>query len=278
MNSTQKRAPKVLIIGIHGPYEPWMEILTNGQMKTWMSHNSSSRIVNAFGQAINSKSRKIDEKIYYLRWSKSKIIAYGALLLEAGFKKFLPVHKYQPVIIRNQENSPIESWQIQMPDSLLLQGVKNVSVFRKSLEIEYDFLVTTITSSYLNVALLEEVLANVPRSNYLAGRIENSGPMRYQQGSFRVYSRDVVIKLVENFSGYKHWKIEDIAMGDLVANHFQDLCSLSNRTLESFSDVESLTKEDLNSTLSYRCKSTKDGRRIDSQIMNLLHKKLLSGG
>jgi hypothetical protein len=268
---------RILIVAIHGPYQPWLEILENGQLKTWMSRKSSSRIINVFGIAMKSKVENIDRKIYYLRWSKIKFVAYFALTLEAAAKKFFPMDRYRPEIVCRQGGSTTNIWEVQMPDSLLLQGVKNVSVLRKSLEMDFDFLVTTITSSYLNVALLEDALSDIAPNNFLGGRIEKSGEMEYQQGSFRVYSRDVVSKLVENSNRYKHWKIEDIAMGDLVSKYYFRFSRLPNYTLESLADVESLTQEDLKNTISYRCKSSEENKRIDSQIMKLLHKRILSG-
>jgi hypothetical protein len=273
----KNQPPKILIIGIHGPYQPWLEILENGQLKTWMTCKSSSRIINVFGLAMKSRIKDIDQRLYYLRWSRVKFVAYLALILEAGLKKLFPIDKYRPNINCQSDGSTNEIWEVQMQDSLLLQGVKNVSVFRKSLELDYDFLVTTITSSYINVALLEDVLSQISPTGFLGGRIEKSGEMEYQQGSFRVYSRDVVTKLVENSHRYKHWKIEDIAMGDLVSKYYFLLSRLPNYTLESLADVESLSQEDLKNTISYRCKSSEENKRIDSQIMKLLHKRILSG-
>lgn len=273
----KNQSPKILIIGIHGPYQPWLDILENGQLKTWMKNKSNSRIVNAFGLAMPSRVKDIDQKIYFLRWSRVKLVAYLALILEAGVKKLFPIDKYRPNVNRHHNGPIAEVWEVQMPDSLLLQGVKNVSVFRKSLELDFDFLVTTITSSYINVELLENVLSQISPTGFLGGRIEKSGEMEYQQGSFRVYSRDVVTEIVENSHRYKHWKIEDIAMGDLVSKYYSLFTGLPNCTLESLADVESLTREDLKKMVSYRCKSSIDNRRIDSQIMNLLHKRILSG-
>jgi hypothetical protein len=268
---------KILITVIHGPYQPWLEILEHGQLKTWMNMKTSSRVINVFGRAMRRGAKDVDQKIYYVRWSKVKFIAYFALTLEVLAKRLLPINKYKPKIYTRDDGSNPEVWEIQMPDSLLLQGVKNVSVFRKSLELDFDFLVTTITSTYLNVALLEDALNQISPVNFLGGRIEKSGEMKFQQGSFRVYSRDVVHKIVEDSERYKHWKIEDIAMGDLVSKHYSQLSSLPNLTLESLEAVESLTPEDLNRTISYRCKSIRENKRMDALIMNALHHRILSG-
>jgi len=269
--------PKILIIGIHGPYEPWLEIFANGQTRTWITNNSSCKIVNIFGVALSTKIKDVDQRIYYLRWSQRRIIAYSALLAEALIKSILFLDRYRPRINFKEQRTTDEIWRIKMPDSLLLQGVKNLLAFRNSLEDDFDFLVTTITSTYLNTELLEETLSRVPANGYLGGRIEQSGRMKYQQGSFRVYSRDVVQTIVENTRRYKHWKIEDVAMGDLVSKLYSVTSELPNLTLKSLSDVHALTTEDLKTTISYRCKATDGEKRIDSDIMNLLLQRILSG-
>lgn len=277
MKSAESK-PKILVVVVHGPYQPWLQIFEHGQMKTWMSEKYSTRVINVFGIAMSESRRNLDEKIYYLRWSKKKLLAYMSLIIEALIKEILPMNRFLPKVKQIHGTTMNEVWQLQMPDSLLIQGVKNVSVFKKSLELDFDFLVTTITSSYLNIPVLEEALSQVSPINFLGGRIEKSGEMEFQQGSFRVYSRDVVANLVAHSKSYKHWKIEDIAMGTLAAKHYDKLSNLPNKTLTSVEEVELLSDEDLKTTISYRCKSTNGNMRIDSQIMGLLHQRILRSG
>jgi hypothetical protein len=267
--------PRIIIIAIHGPYEPWLSILEKGQRKTWMSEDFNSKVINVFGRKINSKFQRLDEKIYFLRWSKHKIIAYTALATEAVLKKIIRLDKCRPKVVTADEKSFGEVWRIRMPDSLLLQGLKNMTVFRHALGCEFDFMVTTITSTYLNVELLENFLCGVNPNRFVGGRVEKSGEMFYQQGSLRIYSRDVVENLVLNSKNYKHWKIEDIAMGDLTRSHYSELIEIPNLTLESNSDVAELSNSNLKSTISYRCKSSENGKRVDSSIMKSLHMRIL---
>lgn len=267
--------PKVIIIAIHGPYEPWLSILEEGQKRTWMSEDFASKVINVFGRKINSKYQRLDQRIYFLRWSRHKIIAYTSLALEAAIKKIIRLDKCRPQVLTTMDDSFGEVWGIRMPDSLLLQGLKNMTVFRQALKYEFDFMVTTITSTYLNVELLEKFLSNMEPEKFVGGRIEKSGNMFYQQGSLRVYSRDVVESLVLNSKEYKHWKIEDIAMGDLTKSHYSKLVEIPNLTLESNGDVAELSNYNLETTISYRCKSSQNGKRIDSSIMKSLHMRIL---
>lgn len=265
---------KILICAIHGPYEPWLTILREGQIKTWMSQDSTIKIVNVFGKAIPNQLLGLDQSIYFKRWSKNRFVAYLSLGIEAGFKTLLPIQKIKTTVIKSVSPGEPDVWTVQMPDTLLLQGIKNLAAFRASLDEDYDYLVTTITSSYINLSKLGEQLIDAERKQFVGGRIEESGDMQYQSGSFRVFSRDVVEYIVKNSNNYKHWLIEDIAMGRLVNLKYTKFTKIDNLTLNSMESVRALTKSDLSKIVSYRCKSIVGNARTDDQIMQTLNERL----
>lgn len=267
--------PRILILAIHGPYQPWMSILMDGQLQTWMKHVDDVKIVNIFGRKINSRWLNFDQKIYFLRWSKSRFISYMSLFVEAILKKAFLVNRYKPRTRSYTSDDLGDVWEIQMPDTLMLQGVKNISALCESLKFEYDYLVTTITSSYINTSALSEALQNTPRDNFVGGRIEINGKKKFQQGSFRVYSRDVVEYVKENAKQYKHWQIEDIAMGNLIDRKYKVFSELANVTVQSLNEISSLDEVLLGEICSFRCKSvTKEGIRSDVAIMKEINKLL----
>jgi hypothetical protein len=138
-----------------------------------------------------------------------------------------------------------------------------------------ETLVTTITSSYINTSALSEALQNTPRDNFVGGRIEINGKKKFQQGSFRVYSRDVVEYVKENAKQYKHWQIEDIAMGNLIDRKYKVFSELANVTVQSLKEISSLDEVQLREICSFRCKSvTKEGIRSDVAIMKEINKLL----
>lgn len=266
--------PKILILAVHGPYEPWLSILEKGQLPTWMKH-SNIQVINVFGKKMSPRKQKLDQKIYFLRWNKLASISYLSLAIEGALKKTFFINRWLPKIISSTDSVYGEKMEIQMPDSLLLQGVKNMAAIRHSLAFDYDYLITTITSSYLNTHCIVNTLRNTPREFYLGGRIELSGGVNFQQGSFRVFSRDVVRFVNENAHLYKHWQIEDIAMGNLVRKYTPNFFELRNLTITSLEDAKNLSSELVRNTCSLRCKSTmSDGTRMDSLIMLELHEKL----
>lgn len=269
---------KILVCVIHGPYEPWLTILREGQLETWMKPSPGLRIINVFGKPISKNYLKIDQMLYFKRWSPIAIVAYFSLLIEALLKKIVNLDHFRPKVKKINIDEPLSTWTIQMPDSLLLQGVKNMATFRASLDEDFDYLVTTITSSYLNIGLIKAYLADKPTKEFLGGRIENSGNMKYQQGSFRVYSRDVVEYICENSKRYKHWQIEDIAMGNLISLRYEDFHLMNNVSVSSIKEASELTQNQFSSTMSYRCKSIDGDTRNDSEIMHYIHKRLQQTG
>lgn len=270
--------PKVLILVIHGPYEPWISIYKQGQMQTWMENTRDIQVLNIFGKKMKSKYLKLDQKLYFLRWNKSKLIAYTSLFLEALIKKFVFLHMFNPSVITKLDEELGEIWEVRLPDTLMLQGVKNLAALRNALDFEFDYLVTTITSTYINYSALINCLKISPRERFLGGRIEKSGENEYQQGSFRVYSRDVVEFLVDNRQKYKHWQIEDIAMANLARENFQVLTELPNISVNSIESSRLLNAEHMRKVCSVRCKSVlEDGTRQDAEIMKIIDTLIQTG-
>jgi hypothetical protein len=240
-----------------------------------MSKETSIKIINVFGRAIPTRLLGIDQSLYFKRWSKNRAVAYFSLGLEAAIKTVVPFRHMKPHIKKSTSLSQPEVWTVQIPDSLLLQGVKNLAAFRASLEEEYDFLVTSITSTYINLSKLAEYLHQAEQNNFIGGRIEKSGKMQYQQGSFRVFSRDVVENIVKNSNRYKHWLIEDIAMGRLLNENYFEFTNVENTTIESLEDISTLLESELSNYISYRCKASAEGQRIDHLLMQSLNERLI---
>lgn len=273
--SDHEHKKRVLIAVIHGPYEPWLTILKKGQLKTWCSQGNFHSVVHIFGRRLPYFWQRLDIRTYYLRWHKNKFIAFAALILESAVKRILFVSAWKPRILEKEE-SGLKFWEVQFPDFSVLQGVKNLSVFRKSLEREYDFLVTTITSSYIDVNALLDILdpINLTMEPLQAiGRIETSAGRVYQQGSFRVFSRALVEFIVKNQSEYPSWLVEDIALGRLVEKANPKYKAIQSVTVDSLNDLTKLSNSEMSTTAHFRCKSTVLGVRKDSELMLEIHRR-----
>jgi hypothetical protein len=265
---------KILILDIHGPYEPWLQILRNGQLKTWALSTDQSRIVHVSGSRVPSVLHKIGEFVYSLKWSQNKYIGKLALLQDLGIKIFLQ-NWLPPVKPQNKFLVPVEeSWHVEMPDFALLMGHKVIASLNYSLSQDYDYLVTTITSAYIHVPRLERFLENQPREGFLGGRLTELSGFRFQQGSFRVYSRDVVEWIVNNRNCYRHWLPEDVAMGKLVNKLMIELTELPDSTAYSLDELYLIPDEELKKALHVRCKGSRiknQESRNDVEILHTLH-------
>lgn len=266
---------KILILVVHGPYEPWLKILRNGQLKTWASKTEKSRIVHVSGHPVPRRLHKIGEFVYSLKWSPNKYIGRLALLQDAAFKIFLrgwlPRVKSGNKFLLPSE----ESWQVKMPDFANFMGHKMLASLNYSLNMDYDYLVTTITSAYIHVRRLERFLENQSREGFLGGRLTELSGLRFQQGSFRVYSKDVVEWIVNNRKEYRHWLPEDVAMGKLVNKLMKNLVELPDSTAYSLEELSSIPQEELKRALHVRCKGSRVQNqkfRNDVEILLALHR------
>ena len=265
---------KILILDIHGPYDPWLQILINGQLKTWAISTDKSRVVHVSGRPVSSRLHKFGEFVYSLKWSKNKYIGRLALLQDVSIKIFL--QSWLPRIkIKNKFLAPVEdSWQVDMPDFANFMGHKVLASLNYSLSQDYDYLVTTITSAYIHLPRLERFLENQPREGFLGGRLTELSGFKFQQGSFRVYSKDIVEWIVDNRKSYRHWLPEDVAMGKLVDKLKGDLTEIPDSTAYSLEELSTIPDGVLKKAIHVRCKGSRvqnQELRNDVEILHAVH-------
>ena len=259
---------KVLVVAIHGPYEPWMRILRMGQLPTWNKKSKSVKIINAFGIPLGKFMHRLEIGVYHRKWSKSPYLAYPLLFLDFLVKKGLQVNKWKPKVLETKSDEFGDIWTIQMKDLSLNQGLKNLTIFEHSLTHDYDFFVTVTTSTYLNVNTLSSYLENCPKSGFVGGNIVNTSGIYFQQGSFRVYSRDVVSNIAKRREFYAHWLLEDVAMSRLVSLAEYNLVNIPNLIVENEEEV--LKVKHPEKIVSWRCKSHRAKERCDDELMRLI--------
>jgi len=265
---------KVLIVVEHGLYSPWREIFLNGQVPTWLSEKNEIDVVHGYGIPVPKPLQKIDHFLYSIRLNKNRFIANGFVHIERIWKKLLPLSFWNPRVI---DSEPLKSgqsgWQVQMPDLSILQAHKTLSLIERSLEEEFDFLVMTTSSSYINTQLLLSKLKDASKKDFVGGRFVNIPESDFPSGSFRIFTKDVAHEIVSNRKKCCHWIPEDVAIGRLFARKkklFEKLESCDLATLEHLND---LADSELENTVHFRCKAGPHGRRADIPIMIALHER-----
>ena len=147
--------PKILVLIFQGPYEPWLTIRKRGQEATWAQPNEFADIIHVSGRPVPKAMHTIGEWYYSLKWHRWQWPGYLVLMTEMIWKRLLL--RWMPkVSVFPTETG--ENWIVEMPDFAALMGHKNLSAIIHSLSHNYNFLVTTITSSYLNLEVLSTAL------------------------------------------------------------------------------------------------------------------------
>jgi hypothetical protein len=260
-------APTYLVIIGHALYSPWLEILLEGQLQTWVKAEDD-RILHAHGKTVGRYLHQADEKYWQLKWSKK----WGRLvyILE---RMFLPLlNKKSASVTISQSSYGFKSLTVDMPDLNLMMNRKSLAVFNFAANSNYDFVVITTSSSYLNLKNLEEALGALPRKNLVAGRILEQHAIKFPSGSFRIFTPDVLKCAIEIRALYKYWVPEDLALGQLLQNLdlvFVDLPSIDVPTIDV---LNSLDSERISKNIHFRLKNEIDGVRTDVETMRALHK------
>jgi hypothetical protein len=269
----EQPAPRVLVIVGHALYEPWKSILYSGQLKTW-ADNPLYDIKHVHAQPVDGFPRKVDVKIWNLKWNPK----FGRIVtvIEIFFKFFVPIFQGK---LRDGflPGTKFKSASINLPDFDLLMNYKSFAIITGTLKYEYDYLVTTTSSSYLNLRLLTQEIHKLPRTKIVAGRILDQGNIRFASGSFRIISRDVIESFLEFRRKYSKWRPEDLAYGYLIGKYLPEVkhYEIASRDISTIEELMDLDESDLKAVVHYRLKSGTHENRNDVSIMKKLHERIV---
>lgn len=269
----EQSEPKILVIVGHALYEPWKSILYEGQLKTW-AENPILDVRHAHAIPMNSPLRWLDKKITKLKWSPR--IGKLTTLLEILLKFFVPIFKGN-LHAGLLDGTKSKSLLVKIPDLDFFMNHKSFAIITGSLDIEFDYLVSVTSSSYLNLSNLSRELAKLPREKIVSGRILNQNAITFASGSFKVFSRDTVKEIAKKRKLYSKWRPEDLAYGYLLSgNEFGlQFINLPSKDIESIDQLNSMSENELNSIVHFRLKSGTFTKRNDVAIMHALHKRMI---
>jgi hypothetical protein len=255
-------------------YEPWRSILYEGQLKTW-AINQDITIYHTYASPVPKYFRKIDAFMWKLKWAPGFGKYFTAIELVAKFpfsvRRGSLIHEFLP---GTQE----KSLRIRMPDLDMLMNFKSFGVITGTLEFDYDYLVSTTTSSYLNIENLKREISELPRAGVVSGRIVEQDSVSFASGSFRVFSRDVVESFLVHRKLFSTWRPEDQAFGFLTKDTVRDVeyVSMVSLDVDSLVSLNNLTDTDLSDVVHFRLKSGSLQNRGDIKLMLKLHEKLVA--
>lgn len=263
---------KILVIVGHALYEPWKTILYEGQLETW-AKSPSLDVRHVYATPVNSIIRNLDAFFWKIKWESKfgRILNGVEALIKSPFRIFQG--ELQEVQLPNATHAAL---YLKLPDLDFLMNFKSFAVITGTLKFDYDFLVVTTSSSYLNLNNLKEAVEDLPKTRTVAGRILRQGHKQFASGAFRVFSRDVVENFLMNRKFYSKWRPEDLAYGYLesltgMQLQFIDIESLD---IDSIETLEKKSEYELSRTVHFRLKSGTHKSRNDVLIMKALHERI----
>jgi len=263
---------RILLLVGHALYEPWKSILFKGQLQTW-ANDQEFQIKHCHAIPVSPILRKIDSWFWNLKWDKTfgKTAIAIEIVIKASFRIFQGDLKKAKLA-----NSNFETLVLRMPDLDFLMNYKSFAILTGTLKLDYDFVVLTTSSSYINLKLLKKEVSKLPRHSLVAGRILEQNGIKFASGSFRVFSRDIVETILSKKRAYSKWRPDDLAYGFLLngVNPEINYLSLPSIDIDSVDKINSLSDTDLKSMIHFRLKSGTQKNRNDIELMHLLHKRL----
>lgn len=167
---------------------------------------------------------------------------------------------------------------LPVPELRSFIGIKTLLAFKHALEnYDFDYLLRTNSSSYINAPALYALLSRSPRSRYFGGVMGDFFGERFTSGAAYILSRDVLESLVQvGFNKWEHQVVDDVAISRVIASeNLADEVELSRITVDSMSALDRGSVADFRNEFHFRCKTGDAKSTI--QIMRNIHKLLEKG-
>ena len=261
------------VIGL-GYESHWIDILRNGQEKTWLMtpRPTNIEVLHVHGRELNRYGKALDLLHEKLRW-RSRFSRYLIVVLDVMF--LYPLRKWIPDLIKSPKLTLGDSvLQAEMPDFFPMARFKEIAYFNYFLDNSTaDFLITTTNSSYLNLRIISKTLQELPTSGLYFGPYPYKNA-EFVSGSFRIFSRDVVQLIVENRSKFRVWDLEDVAIGKLLRRLEISPVFVCANNFSTPQEIADNSIQFLKSQMHFRLKSGPYSDRQDVQLMLQIHSRI----
>ena len=185
---------------------------------------------------------------------------------------------------REFEKSGSRRIRVQFPNSYFLAPARGLLALESVIKShEFDYLVRTVSTSYLDIDKMVRFICELPQRRVCAGPILELAGFPFVGGSLQILSRDVVEQVLRFSHELRLDVYDDVGLGRLLREnnladfHHVDEVALREH-LATNGDMPDLGAPGLSSSWAYRCKVqrvTVEARPV-IDLMERLHKEIVS--
>lgn len=169
-------------------------------------------------------------------------------------------------------------YRLQFPNSYFLAPIRVMATLDFLLKkFDFDYLVRTTSTSYINKDVLIALLRKSSRSRFYGGEFMELAGYRFASGAFSILSKDVVAKLVSLRRFFRLDVYDDVAIGKLIADYdLADFHPAVSVDVRSSKDWETSMPHEWRAAPAFRCKTERVTSESKSvvRVMEQIHAQL----
>jgi hypothetical protein len=247
---------KILVVVLALDTDPWRRIQDEGQKSTWAKFPEVP-VFWLHGRNGGS-SRFLVRSLARVLWGRALYSFHTA----SG--RWASNRRVRIVGDRIETNTP---------ETYLMTNAKTVAAFRHVLGTkDFDYVLRTNTSSYVNLAMLLQFIQDLPDEKYYGGTLWEKNGLTYVTGTSILLSRD----LVQHAAYDPDWEfglIDDLALGRSMSRLGISPRPIPRVDVGTPDALSGLTKETAASSFVIRCRGTHT-RLHDITAMHRVHELL----
>jgi hypothetical protein len=272
--------PKILVAVGHGLYEPWINILHEGQRKTWLRWPipEGMKVIHFHGTPLSFLGWKLDRLHEKIRWTNRWValpLAWFDRIIALPFKFYIPKIE-KSTLLKVEE----ETFQTHFPDAYLTFQWKFISILKYFFDqTDFDYIFSTTTSSMIKPFALKRLVSKFNNTQPIYAGVKAYNGANFAAGNNRLLSRSAVDLVLKNRSKIDPGTIEDKALGELMHAlqiPFIELPSLNITTTEQLNSPN--IEEEMKRNFHIRVKSGTFENRNDVALMQAVFKRINDSG